>query len=278
MRRNPVLIGLATASLLAGCAHIAPPPRHPSSAAGASGSSATSALRPGALKNPPPQTRILWANCNAPPHAGSNCGAPPYPAQGWNFTNYLVSPENDVIAGAPTASPSKGAFILTDGSGAGMHFLPPGTGVPTITKWDPPDTLQFTTSTGASGTVNVRTGKITLLRTPAPSSVHSPRGVRRQPLSLLSVAMTGSHRGYALAATKQGGRARSVVTTSDGGVHWRTALRLSYNAREIVAPDATHAYLVADCVRPGCAGSVIMATDDGGRSWTTVKTVPISVM
>lgn len=203
----------------------------------------------------------------------AHCEAPPFPSQGWDFTNYLVYPTNTVIAGAPSASPSNGVFILTDGPAAGRHSLPTGAGVPTITKWDPPDTVHFTTTTGDTGTLDVSTGKITILPASAPSTVPTQPTSAPQPLSLISVAMTSRDHGYALAADRQGGAATSVVATSDGGARWQTVEQLSAAGREIVAPDATHAFLVADCVRQGCTGSVVMGTTDGGKSWTTLKTL-----
>lgn len=111
---------------------------------------------------------------------------------------------------------------------------------------------------------------------PAPS-VPSSRTSGAGLFSLLSVAMTSSSNGYALAPTClslgcSSGDSTAVLVTTDGGAQWKTVDTISYIGREIVAPTATDAYLVAQCDGVCAGGSVIMATTDGGQSWHTVKT------
>lgn len=173
MRPRLVLITAVAASVLAGCARIPGMTSRQASAATSTvgGAHPSSGAASVAAQNPVPQTAIIWTSCMAQHPNAATCGAPPFPSQGWDFTNYLVYPMNTVIAGAPSASPSNGVFILTDGPAAGIHYLPDGSGVPTITKWDPPDTVHFTTTTGDSGTLNVSSGRITILPASAPFTV-----------------------------------------------------------------------------------------------------------
>lgn len=51
---------------------------------------------------------------------------------------------------------------------------------------------------------------------------------------------------------------------------------IPYTGQEIVAPDAHHVFLVAQCSN-GCQGSAILGTSDGGKTWRTLDALSGSV-
>ena len=123
---------------------------------------------PAALKDVPtginaiasvmPDGELVWASCAE--HSNAACGVPPYPANGYSFTNYALSPSDTIIAGTQKST-GRGVIISTDGPDAGVHLLPAGAGTPTIVHWGPSNIVTFSTSTGLSGTFHGTTGQLT---------------------------------------------------------------------------------------------------------------------
>ena len=104
------------------------------------------------------------------------------------------------------------------------------------------------------------------------SSQTASSTVGASPYPLMSVTMTSSSGGYAPAPARHGHPGTTaVLITSDGGASWKKIETIPYVGEDIVAPDADHAYLVAQC-DGGCLRSVVVGTSNGGRSWTTLKT------
>jgi photosystem II stability/assembly factor-like uncharacterized protein len=97
--------------------------------------------------------------------------------------------------------------------------------------------------------------------------------------ALTSLSFPDPRHGWALLGDTSGDLRQSIMATSDGGLHWRMQLRLTYDItglRQIAFADARRGWAVG--TRPASTGSrdvgVVLATEDGGATWRIQHEAP----
>ncbi len=87
---------------------------------------------------------------------------------------------------------------------------------------------------------------------------------------LMQVQMVGPYGGWAIEQLLHG---TAVARTQDGGVHWTTVYVTPYPALQLSAVDMQTAYvLLSGCSGASCAATELMATHNGGTTWSLAYT------